>query len=446
MEINDMTDNLEIKLLLVEDNRGDARLIQEMLKDNRLARHACTVAENLTIAVSRMENQEFDIIILDLNLPESGGIETLDRIMGLPGIMPPIIVLTGLDDEDIGLSAIERGAEDFLVKNTINAVQLSRSIRYAIERNRMENQRKSAIKALQENEARLSMALEVGDAGVWEWDLINDTVRFDDRFHVMLGYTPGELPNTLDEWMSYHHPDDIPVWMPKAEAYISGENPQYESEHRIRDKGGSWVWVFTRGKIMKTTPAGVPELFIGIAMNITERKRAGEVLRESQDRYQALAEAAHDMIFIINLDGFVEYVNAFAASQLHCRPEEIIGKRLEDLFPLERTEHQRANLLMVSKTLEPFYIENEGIFTDGSLWIGTWLVPLKNAQGEVRSVLGISRDISKIKQTEKKLQNQLDELRRWQEVMIDREGRMIELKKEVNSLLRELGKTEKYDD
>ncbi len=106
---------------------------------------------------------------------------------------------------------------------------------------------------LRETKERFSMALDVGNAGIWEWYLKTDEVRLDARFHTMLGYTPGELPNTLREWLPYHHPEDIPVWMSKAEAYLRGDSPFYESEHRIRNKSGAWNWVFTRGRIVNLT-------------------------------------------------------------------------------------------------------------------------------------------------------------------------------------------------
>lgn len=136
---------------------------------------------------------------------------------------------------------------------------------------------------------------------------------------------------------------------------------------------------------------------------IAERKQVEEKLRGSEDRYRTLAEAAHDMIFIINQDGFIEYVNAFAVSQFGLHPEEVIGKRGQDLFPPEMAEFQQANAQTVFQTLEPLYVEGKESFSGGAVWLGTWLVPLKNEHGAVRSVFGISRDITARKQAEEAL-------------------------------------------
>jgi len=139
-------------------------------------------------------------------------------------------------------------------------------------------ERQQVEKALRENEERLSLALEVSNAGTWEWIVESDEVCLDARFHEMLGYTPGELPNTMQEWLPYHHPGDMPIWVSKAQAYLHGDSPIYESEHRIRTKAGTWNWVFTRGKLVDFTTTGSPKQFIGIAIDITERKQTENVM------------------------------------------------------------------------------------------------------------------------------------------------------------------------
>ena len=158
------------------------------------------------------------------------------------------------------------------------------------ERKMIEFQRETAVKALRENEARLSMALDVGNAGVWEWNLSDDSVYFDARFNEMLGYKPGDLPVKLQEWLTYHNPDDSQAMMSRAEAYIHGDTPAYESEHRIRSKSGEWNWVFTRGRIVKYSSTGSPELFIGIAMNVTGRKLSEEEIKTKNEELRALNE------------------------------------------------------------------------------------------------------------------------------------------------------------
>jgi PAS domain S-box-containing protein len=140
------------------------------------------------------------------------------------------------------------------------------------------SQRKNIAQSMRESEERFSLALEVGNAGVWEWNQKSDEVRFDARFHSMLGYEPGDLPSSLQEWLPYHHPEDLTIMMSKARAYLDGAIPLYESEHRIRTKAGTWNWVFTRGKLVNLTAQECSVKFIGIAMNVTERRLAEDAL------------------------------------------------------------------------------------------------------------------------------------------------------------------------
>jgi PAS domain S-box-containing protein len=148
--------------------------------------------------------------------------------------------------------------------------------------------RKHAEEALRYSEARLSMALAVGSAGIWEWDLKRDEVHFDAQFHAILGYQPGELPSTMREWGPYHHPEEFPLMVSKVEAYLRGDNPIYESEHRIRTKAGTWAWVFTRGQIVNLTNTESRDHFMGIAINITGRKQAEEELTQYREHLEEL--------------------------------------------------------------------------------------------------------------------------------------------------------------
>ncbi|MRS02634.1 PAS domain S-box protein, partial [bacterium] len=157
------------------------------------------------------------------------------------------------------------------------------SFRDVTERNRAEE-------ALHLSQERLFLALQVSNAGIWEWDTTNNKVHFDDQFHVILGYEPGELPNNLQEWLAFHHPEDAAMMLAKADAYLKGLSPIFESEHRIRTKTGEWAWVFTRGQVIKSNNTNANELFIGMAMNTTQHKRNEEELSLYRAHLEDLVE------------------------------------------------------------------------------------------------------------------------------------------------------------
>lgn len=127
--------NDAVRVLLVEDDPDDVLLLREMLDEVRTAEFVLTQVGSLEQALATAASQRFDVLLLDLSLPDSRGLETFTRVHEqLPEM--PVVVLTGLDDETMAAAAVHGGAQDYLVKGQVNATLLVRSIRYAIERQR----------------------------------------------------------------------------------------------------------------------------------------------------------------------------------------------------------------------------------------------------------------------------------------------------------------------
>lgn len=128
-----------IHALLIEDNPGDARLIREMLRDtgSQGASVDVSVTDRLATGLERLGDEKVDLVLLDLSLPDSTGLDTFEAIhAAAPGV--PIVVLSGLDDEAVAIRAVHRGAQDYLVKGQVDGGTILRSMRYAIERQRLE--------------------------------------------------------------------------------------------------------------------------------------------------------------------------------------------------------------------------------------------------------------------------------------------------------------------
>ena len=128
-----------IKILLVEDNPGDARLIEKTLSEAAADQFEFACTERLDLALEHVAQHEIDVVLLDLTLPDSSGLSTFERLHAQsPAI--PTIVLTGLDVETLGIKAVQKGAQDYLIKGQVDTPLLVRSVRYAIERKLLENQ------------------------------------------------------------------------------------------------------------------------------------------------------------------------------------------------------------------------------------------------------------------------------------------------------------------
>src|SRR6202521_2156441 len=131
--------NRALKVLLVEDNAGDARLLREMFITERPGSIELTHLMRMSDALAHLAKGGVDIVLLDMGLPDGHGLDTLRRARAVaPGV--PFIVLTGLDDEALAAEAMKEGAQDYLIKGQIENRALPRALRHAIERHRMQTE------------------------------------------------------------------------------------------------------------------------------------------------------------------------------------------------------------------------------------------------------------------------------------------------------------------
>ncbi|HQN21040.1 MAG TPA: response regulator [Thermotogota bacterium] len=126
-------DDRVLKILIVEDNPVDVFLMKSLLSKGQNFQTHITVEPSLAAGLARIQLDIFDIVILDLSLSDSWGLETLNRVRKINESVP-IIVITSHDDEKWGVEALKNGAQDYILKNQLNAVTLKRTIQFAIER------------------------------------------------------------------------------------------------------------------------------------------------------------------------------------------------------------------------------------------------------------------------------------------------------------------------
>jgi len=258
------------QILLVEDNDEHALLISEYL---RLAKNfyfhlvrTTTLAESLTL----LPVVKPDVILADLTLPDSRGYETFQRL-AQNAANTPIVLLTCLMDDALPLQAIREGAQDYLPKSDLSSALLTRSIRYAIERKRVEE-------ALRISQERYTLAVQGANDGIWDWDLKINRIYFSTRWKSMLGYLEREILDQPDEWLHRIHPEDLLRVRAALTAHIQGRSPFFETEYRIRHKENNYLWVLTRGLVVHDAN-GKPARIAGSQTDITQRKKAEERLQ-----------------------------------------------------------------------------------------------------------------------------------------------------------------------
>ncbi|WP_321506560.1 PAS domain S-box protein [uncultured Methanoregula sp.] len=307
---------------------------------------------------------------------------------------------------------IENHVVRFKNRSTGNLFCAVFSARYNHERDVAEGSitditaQKVAEEMLRENATRLSLALGVGNAGVWEWNTETRQVSFDNPFHALLGYTPGELPGTLEEWLSYHNQEDVAVWMPKAEAYLRGESPIYESEHRIRTKAGEWAWIFTRGQYV-TSPATAPRTrFVGIAMNVTEHKRAEAAILASERKFRETVRLLDEGYYSCTLEGVVIEHNVAFNHILGIDPEQDMkGTILPDFW---QNPHDRESYVkeLLAKGFIRNYTVNAKTVTGKPVIILASAHLVKNEPKQIQWIEGTFLDITDLRLAEKALRDE----------------------------------------
>jgi PAS domain S-box-containing protein len=171
-------------------------------------------------------------------------------------------------------------------------------------------------------------------------------------------------------------------------------------------KGKVEIYRSLRPLFVRTFEIALVSIFIGGGIFFTffvpplrAIRRTEDTLQKSEERYRTLAEAAQDIIFIIDRNDNIQYLNNYAAEQLGRPSEEIIGKPRNDLFPPDMTEPQKYDLEKVFENGESFYTEGSTWLSGREIWLSTSLVPIRSG-GKVTAVLGISRDITERKKAQ----------------------------------------------
>jgi PAS domain S-box-containing protein len=225
---------------------------------------------------------------------------------------------------------------------------------------------------------------------------------------------------------------------------IVAEHLPFDREYRIvRASDGSERWVLGRGTVSYGAD-GSPLRMIGVIQDITERKVAAAELLSAKNHLQAMIDAIPDLLFEVDLDGRLHDYHARQSELLVARPEAFLGKTLSEVFPPAAAEASMSAIREASLAGWSAGKTYSLQLPNGETWFELSVAAMPVVGSLTHRFIVLARDITTRKQAEVAITQQLDELRRWQEVMFDREDRVGQLKHEVNELARRLGAPVRY--
>ena len=379
-----------IKVLLVEDNPGDVRLIREMLKDSKTALADLEDTSSLTTAVERLAKGGIDAVLLDLGLPDSQGMSTFVKLHSqFPHT--PIVVLTGLTDEVLGLQAVREGAQDYLIKGKVDSQWLCRAILYAVER-------VQGKEALERSEEQYRLLFEKNLAGVYRTALDRRITDCNEAFVKVFGYASREeiLAHPVqDLYFDPREPEAIV-------ARIRSERTLSNLEMRLKRKDGSPVWVLVNENLIEGE-AGRQPFILGTIIDITPRKEAEEALRQSEGHLRAIVETEPECVAKVAANGDLLQINPAGLAMIEADNfAEVRGKSVLPLIVPEHTPAFKAFLRAVCGGNRT-NLEFEIVGIKGTRrWVESYAAPIADETGS-SCMLAVMRDLTERKQGEKAL-------------------------------------------
>ena len=264
-----------LKLLVIEDDQADYQLITRHLRRAGLAADCTRVASALELAAA-LEADPWDAVLADYYLP---GMEFLPTLSLIRRQQPhvPVILVSGAVGEERAVELLRLGVGDFVLKDHL--LRLVPAIERCLREAADQAARAVAETALRESEERLRLALEGGELGMWDWQVVADSLVVNARWAAMLGARLADIPPTRGAWEARVHPEDLTALREGFAALLAGRAPLFQVDHRLRHQDGHWVWVASRGKVIVRDGEGRPLRVCGTHQDVSERRRLEHELR-----------------------------------------------------------------------------------------------------------------------------------------------------------------------
>jgi PAS domain S-box-containing protein len=276
-------------------------------------------------------------------------------------------------------------------------------------------ERKTSEEALRQSEARYRLLAENMADVIWILDMA--TLRFSyvsPSVQTLRGYTPDEvLAQSLQEVMTPASIDLINIQFPqRLQDFLAGDHKATTQRHEIEQlcRDGSTVWTEVNTKLLVGDNGEIQ--ILGLSRDISERKKAEELQRASEEKYRSLIESSDASIAMFDYTGKLLYANTIAAGALQMRSDELMGKNMHELFPPDVANYQLTSIQNVINTGKGIVSEATSYIAGEVRWFRTSVQPVRDARGKVTAGLIHATDITIFKQAEAALQESYEMLER----------------------------------
>ncbi len=402
------------QLLLVEDDPGDAGLIRLALRNDRFGRFDATWVTTLGEARNMLDVRRFDVILLDLSLPDAQGLETvrggLEAARGVP-----VVILTGRDDEELALRILDLGVQDYLVKGRHDADALLRALRHALARARTE-------RALRRSEALLSGILDNTVDAIWSATWPDFQVLFvSPSIGRIFGRPREEFQADPRLWFEAIVPEDRSISEDGQRELL--RHGFADVEYRIQRPSGEIAWVRDRSKVIRR-PNGGPERVDGVISDITRRRRAEQRLQEHAAQLEcanreldtalrradagnlarAVVEDQTELVCRFSAQGGLTFVN-HAFCRCHGLSEaDLLGRPFTTALHGEDVQRARDTVQGLTAAEPLAGCELRAVLADGRVCWQEWnFRAVSDELGKILDYQGVGRDVTQRKELERRL-------------------------------------------
>ena len=296
------------------------------------------------------------------------------------------------------LEKLNKEIEQRVEERTAELKETNKELKREIE------ERKRAERAVRESEERYALAVAGSTDGIWDWDILSDTVFYSERFREILGYSPEEFPDTLDAFIGCLHPENADAVRSAVERHLQERVP-YNIEYRLKTKSGEYRWFLARGQAIWDSNGNATRMS-GSIQDITELKRSEDALRRSEGKYRLLIETLPSVVYKGHKDWSIEFFDEKIESLTGYGAEEFNSRNMKwyDVIVKEDIPDVKEDFIQ-GLTTDKTYVREYRIKTNSGeiKWIQDRGHIVCDSRGAVEYISGVFFDITDRKKQEEKL-------------------------------------------